>query len=338
MEQDLWTNLVDVRDVKLRQLASRLPQNLEASREKSTIKAYNSAFRRFKIWVQGFIELSYLPASSKSVSLYVLALIQQGKSYSVVKLAICAISWFHRMSDLVDVTKTNMVQIVVEGAKRLVSDVIIKKEPMTVEILLAIRNYLLRPDGSMNLLNQRNLTFCILAFAGFFRYSEVSHIRRNHIEFHDAYLTIFIPSSKTDVYHQGKVSVIAKTGNELCPVANLSRYLIAAGIDSDSEKYIFRAVNFCKSENDYKIKSSDCSLSYSTVQDTIKDLLRKIGLDAVKFGVHSLRSGGATAAAASGVSDRLFKRHGRWKSDLAKDGYVKPYLSEQLQVTLGLGL
>ena len=167
LEQDLWTNLVDVRDVKLRQLASRLPQILEALREKSTIKAYNSAFRSFKLWVQGFIELLYLPASSKSVSLYVLALIQQGKSYSVVKLAICAISWFHRMSDLVDVTKTNMVQIVVEGAKRLVSDVIIKKEPMTVEILLAIRNYLLRPDGSMNLLNQRNLTFCILAFAGF---------------------------------------------------------------------------------------------------------------------------------------------------------------------------
>ena len=97
-------------------------------------------------------------------------------------------------------------------------------------------------------------------------------------------------------------------------------------------------MNFCKSVDEYKIKSSDCSLSYSTVRDTIKDLLRKVDLDPVKFGVHSLRSGGATAAAASGLSDRLFKRHGRWKSDLAKDGYVKPSLSEQSQVTLGLGL
>ena len=71
----------------------------------------------------------------------------------------------------------------------MVSDVIVKKEPMTVEILLAVRNYLLRPDGSMKLLNQHNLTFCILAFTGFFRFAEVSRI----------------PSSKTDVYHQDKV-------------------------------------------------------------------------------------------------------------------------------------
>ncbi|KAL5497418.1 hypothetical protein EMCRGX_G013885 [Ephydatia muelleri] len=39
--------------------------------------------------------------------------------------------------------------------------------------------------------------------------------------------------------------------------------------------------------------------------------------------MHSLRAGGATAAANAGVPDRLFKRHGRWKSESAKDGYVK---------------
>ena len=40
---------------------------------------------------------------------------------------------------------------------------------------------------------------------------------------------------------------------------------------------------------------------------------------------HSLTAGGATAAAGSGVPDTLFKRRGRWRSDLemAKDGYVK---------------
>ena len=53
------------------------------------------------------------------------------------------------MCELVDVTKTNMVQIVIEGARRLVSDVIVKKEPMTVEILLAIRNYLCVGYGSV---------------------------------------------------------------------------------------------------------------------------------------------------------------------------------------------
>jgi hypothetical protein len=44
------------------------------------------------------------------------------------------------------------------------------------------------------------------------------------------------------------------------------------------------------------------------------------------FGLHSLRAGGATAACNFGISDRLFKRHGRWKSETAKNscnGYTE---------------
>ena len=42
-----------------------------------------------------------------------------------------------------------------------------------------------------------------------------------------------------------------------------------------------------------------------------------------KFGLHSARSGGSTIVANKGVPDRLFKLHGRWVSDKAKDTYVK---------------
>ncbi|XP_062583387.1 uncharacterized protein LOC134245140 [Saccostrea cucullata] len=53
---------------------------------------------------------------------------------------------------------------------------------------------------------------------------------------------------------------------------------------------------------------------------------------------YSLRSGGATSAAAAGVSDRLFKKHGRWRSDNSKDGYVKENQNEKLSVTKNLGI
>ena len=48
--------------------------------------------------------------------------------------------------------------------------------------------------------------------------------------------------------------------------------------------------------------------------------------------------GGATTAAGSGVPDRLFKRHGRWRSDKAKDGYVEDSVQSQLKVTQNLGI
>jgi hypothetical protein len=44
-------------------------------------------------------------------------------------------------------------------------------------------------------------------------------------------------------------------------------------------------------------------------------------------------AGGATAAASAGVDDRLFKKHGRWKSDSAKDGYVKKSISNRMTVS-----
>ena len=60
--------------------------------------------------------------------------------------------------------------------------------------------------------------------------------------------------------------------------------------------------------------------------------------DVSKIAVHSLRSGGATAAANAGVQDRMFKRHGRWVSENAKDGYAKDNLDSMLSVSKSLGI
>ena len=48
-------------------------------------------------------------------------------------------------------------------------------------------------------------------------------------------------------------------------------------------------------------------------------------------------SGGASTAAKSGVGDRVFERHGRWKSVSAKDGYVKDHIASRLPVSKSLG-
>ena len=61
-------------------------------------------------------------------------------------------------------------------------------------------------------------------------------------------------------------------------------------------------------------------------REILLDALASLGLDRTKFGLHSLRAGGVTAAANHGVCDRLFKKHGRWKSETAKDGYVSENL------------
>ena len=79
-------------------------------------------------------------------------------------------------------------------------------------------------------------------------------------------------------------------------------------------------------------------LAYSNFRKIFLEVLKPLVSDVSKFGLHSLRSGGATAAANRGISDRLFKRHGRWLSESAKDGYIKDSVDERLSVSLSLGL
>ena len=58
----------------------------------------------------------------------------------------------------------------------------------------------------------------------------------------------------------------------------------------------------------------------------------------INIGLHSLRAGGASMAARASVNERCWKRHGRWKSDLAKDGYVQDSIENRLEVTKQLNL
>lgn len=74
-------------------------------------------------------------------------------------------------------------------------------------------------------------------------------------------------------------------------------------------------------------------LSYSCIRDYFKSSFKDIVPDISLFSTHSLRAGGASAAANAGVPDRVFQRHGRWRSVSTKNGYVDDSLSTRLSVS-----
>ena len=53
---------------------------------------------------------------------------------------------------------------------------------------------------------------------------------------------------------------------------------------------------------------------------------------------HSLRAGGASAAANAGVPYRQFQRHGRWESVSAKDGNIDYSLISRLSMSKRIGI
>ena len=106
-------------------------------------------------------------------------------------------------------------------------------------------------------------------------------------------------------------------------------------IGGDPDRLLFRGLSSTK--QGYRLRASG-GISYTRVRELLLEKLEAVGLDPKLFGLHSLRSGGASAAANAGVPDRLFKRHGRWLSENAKYGYVKDTLNDRLAVTKSIGL
>ena len=118
-------------------------------------------------------------------------------------------------------------------------------------------------------------------------------------------------------------------------MVSLERYYRLAGIDSASTKQLFWQFVIQK-----MVKSSEILVpfSYTRVRELLLDKLQSLGYDRSLFGTHSFRAGGATLDANQGVPDRMFKRHRRWRSETAKDGYVKDSLDARREVSRKLGL
>ena len=64
----------------------------------------------------------------------------------------------------------------------------------------------------------------------------------------------------------------------------------------------------------------------------MREALKRIGVNPDGYGLHSLRSGGASTAAAAGVPDRLIQQQGGWRSDAMK-AYIQESLPNLLQVS-----
>ena len=183
-------------------------------------------------------------------------------------------------------------------------------------------------NSAPTLAKLRITTISLLAFAGFLRCDEAVHIRACDVEITPERAKFFLPRSKNDPFRQGSEVLVARTGTPTCPVAILERYITAAGIPMNSVAYLFRGIT--KTRNGETLRDSG-PLSYTTVREQFRNKL-------IDFGVHNLRSGGASAAAKAGVPDRLFRQHGRWKSELAKDGYVEDSEENRLSVSRKIGI
>ena len=116
----------------------------------------------------------------------------------------------------------------------------------------------------------------------------------------------------------------------------LKKYLVSAGIELSKSQFVFRNLRFCAGH--LVLVEENTHMSYTRVSEIVKSKYAQIGLDKKFYKLHSLRSGGASAAANNQVSDRQLQRHGRWKTEAVKNRYINESLSDLLSVSRNLGI
>ena len=98
---------------------------------------------------------------------------------------------------------------------------------------------------------------------------------------------------------EGSWVFVSASNSKYCPVGLLKKFICKSVHFSDS--YLFRKVVNTRSGFRFR----DQKLSYSSALELLRNVLQTTHLDDKRYGLHSMKSGGASLVAALGVPDRL---------------------------------
>jgi integrase len=311
-------------------LAADIPAVLAASRAPSTTELYTGVYKKWMAWVKEHDGIVALPATPHSIILYLMFLSRSATSYSTINLAISAIAWGHGLAGFPTPTRSILVSECLAGLKAKLAQPKKQKEPF---LLKQLQDCMDSTDIN-SITDVRDTCVLLISFYGFLRFDELAHLKVKNVVFHSTHMELFIEKAKNDQLREGNSVCVARLGGKHCPVGLAEEYFVLARLGSDTESFIFRRI--CITGGCKVLTSRNVPITYSSVRSIVKNKCEQMGLDPKKYGTHSMRAGGSSAAANAGVGDRAFQRHGRWRSVAAKNGYIKDNLQAKLAVTLAL--
>ena len=171
--------------------------------------------------------------------------------------AVNAVSWAQNLAGQIEIARSGLIKSVVEGFQHQLARPKKRKEPLTAQMPKEI----VASMDPKSLSSVRLVTLCLLAFAAFLRFNEISQLRCCDVKIIGDKLEVFIRGSKTE---QGDRVPIVRLGLSTCPVSMLERYFRVAKIDLSSEQYLFRPIVSTKNGESLRLSRS---LSYTRMRE-----------------------------------------------------------------------
>lgn len=255
-----------------------------------TLSGYTYDWRMFQDSCTD-MQLSALPATSETVSLYLTWLLDQGKKITTARRRNCAIVYYHRVADLPSPMSEEILEML-RGAQRLLLEQPRQMRPLSLEQLRLIST-MLHDEGTPRAMRDRALL--LVGFASALRRSNLASLRLQDIELVEEGLILSIGREKQDQEGKGRLIGIPRgTGAHTCPVRCLDDWLEIRGQKAGP---LFPRLNAA-----HKGQPMDGECVHRVVHRCV----RMIGLDPNdRYGGHSLRSGFITAAGEAGAGELL---------------------------------
>ena len=319
---------------ELKSLAEVLPSLVERGRAKSTVDKYFAGWKGWLEWGKSN-GLETRPAHPFYVALYLTHMFLTKGTKGSITTAMYGIRWAHHAVGIKSPTDNEMVQMTYEGCIRSCGGKKRKKDAISIEVIKRFVN--VYNVKECNLTEYRFLVLSLLSFAGFFRIDELISVKLKDIKIMSEHMEIFLPRAKNDQHRDGETVYIARTGSKYCPVWHVEDFLKKAGLEPIEDQTAYLIPTLHKTKKGHKASKSR-GISYTRAYEIFHENLKKLNINGAEYGLHSFRSGGASAAADNGVSDRLISKHGRWSSDSARNSYIKDNKKKRLSVSSSLGL
>ena len=309
---------------------------------RSTIKSYTTAWRDWSnfLWNHYGQLHPFLTGENKREDVekaiaYVSYLSSLGRAHSTIKKKLSGIRYHHRLHGLQDpFTDSPALTYTLKGLKK-VAGASRGKMPATKDLLEHVNDRLNTGSVMLACLSAavqlaffillRSSEYCVIPLnrdGAFDKDStlldgDVMLICRgrmapwDEVEEEDypfvTEVVISIKKSKTDQNRVGVTRSAERTGERLCAVEAMLRFIklrLEYGVNNDDEKPFFRW-------------GSDHTqhLRRDSVSKALKSSAAMLGQHVHEYASHSLRIGGATALIHSGASPEAVRRFGRWKSD-----------------------
>lgn len=270
--------------------------------------------------------LSYLPASTETLSLYTQFLSRSFKSTQSIKNYVSGVKSMHFLLGYsVDHINDFLINLGLKGIARLNPHSVKQAEPITPEILLNMASKL---DFSCT----ADKVFWFLFLFAFFLFARKSNLvpttkedfknkhflMRKDVSVKSNMLIISFRFSKTIQFGERilQTPLLEIEDSILCPVKAF--YNMCRSIKLRAEDPLFSLPN------------NEC-IWYSHYQAKLKDLIKKVGLNPDNFSTNSFRRGGCSNSFRSAVPADLIQLHGDWCSDAYKK-YLALTLHDKIRV------